>query len=145
MIHRQAKFLLYFAFASGLACGDSADEDTDTEALAPAPAPGAAPNATPAPGAAGPNAAPAEQPPAVDTVAPEIPGVVAAGVWAGRTEAASRLRLTRARRRSGWLIFSCAGTRTPENGEKFKLFVTGGLRKGYGPKKATAKAVAVEG
>lgn len=67
MIHRPAAFLLYFAFASSLACGDSSDEDTDTDTEALAPAPGAA-----APAAA-------EQPPAVDTIAPEIPGVVAAG------------------------------------------------------------------
>jgi gluconolactonase len=72
MIHRRANLLLYFAFASSLACGDSSDEDTDTQALAPAPA-------AAAPGAAAPNAQPAEQPPAVDTVTPEIPGVVAEG------------------------------------------------------------------
>ena len=74
MIHRHAGSLLFFAFASCLACGDSSDEDTDTQALEPAPAQGAA-----APSTAAPNAAAAEQPPAVDTVAPEIPGVVAEG------------------------------------------------------------------
>jgi len=61
--------MLCFAFASSLACGESADEDTDTEALEPAPTPAAAPTTT----------TPPPQPPAVDTVTPGIPGVVAEG------------------------------------------------------------------
>jgi len=79
MIHRHASFLLYFVFASCLAC-DSSDEDTDTLALEPGgPAPGSAAPDAGAPDAAAPIAAAAPQPPAVDTVAPGIPGVVAEG------------------------------------------------------------------
>ena len=77
MIHRHASFLLYFAFASSVACEDSSDKDTGTQALAPAPG-AAAPDAA-APSAAAPDAAAPAQPPAVDTVAPGIPGVVAEG------------------------------------------------------------------
>jgi gluconolactonase len=77
MIHRPASFLLYFAIASGLACDDAANEDTDTQALTPAPDAGG-PNAA-APDAAAPTAAAPAQPPAIDTVAPGIPGVVAEG------------------------------------------------------------------
>lgn len=69
---RRTDLPLCLVFVSCLACGDSVDEDTDTQALSPA-AEGSAP------GAPAPNPAPAEQSPAVDTVTPEIPGVVAAG------------------------------------------------------------------
>lgn len=67
MNHRFPVFFLYFVFASGFACGEEDDDDVETQALTPASAPNAA-----APAAAPP-------PPAVDTLAPGIPGVVAEG------------------------------------------------------------------
>src|SRR4051812_18900585 len=71
-------------------------------------------------------------------------GAGAAASCADRAPKDSRLKLReRARRRSGWLMISCAGSRTPEIGEKFKLFVTVAGGKGFPIKMPPRGAVAV--